>query len=197
MWFGVLLLTKRKRLPANRRADSMQEDLDIPHISEEYRSMGLICASKSWNKTLVLRLPRDHIVFMRWKTFLCPFLCIHHRQTLQIALLLAYTQGICNYLQYIFLYCRKTIFSPEAIWPPFRKTITFVYSKFTVSPKEIEDFSRLLIWFCKPVCVDDTRTIPSAKSKRNNYAKPGSNWILFTISSYKISMQLLKSKERK
>ena len=41
--------------------------MDVPLISEAYRSMGLILASKSWKKTVVFRLPRDHIVFIRSK----------------------------------------------------------------------------------------------------------------------------------
>ena len=50
MWFGVLLLTHNSLLQAKRCADSMTDTLAVPHISDAYNSIGLICASKSWKK---------------------------------------------------------------------------------------------------------------------------------------------------
>ena len=50
MWFGVLLLTYNSLLQAKRCADSMTDTLAVPHISDAYNSIGLICASKSWKK---------------------------------------------------------------------------------------------------------------------------------------------------
>ena len=65
MWFGVLLLTHNGLLQAKRCADSMTDTLAAPHISDAYNSIGLICASKSWKNTVVPKLPRDHIVFIK------------------------------------------------------------------------------------------------------------------------------------
>ena len=65
MWFGVLLPTRNGLLQAKRCADSMTDTLAVPHISDAYNSIGLICASKSWKNTVVSKLPRDHIVFIK------------------------------------------------------------------------------------------------------------------------------------
>ena len=66
VWFGVLLLTHNTLLQAKRCADSMTDTLAVPHISDAYNSIGLICASKRWKKnTVVSKLPRDHIVFIK------------------------------------------------------------------------------------------------------------------------------------
>ena len=66
MWFGVLLLTHYSLLQARERcADSVTGTLAVPHISDEYNSIGLICASKSWKTTVVSKLPNDHIVFIK------------------------------------------------------------------------------------------------------------------------------------
>ena len=42
----------------------MTDTVAVPHISDAYNSIGLICASKSWKNTLS-KLPRDHIVFIK------------------------------------------------------------------------------------------------------------------------------------
>ena len=65
MWLGVFLLTHNSLLQAKKCADSMTDTLAVPHISDAYNSIGLICASKSWKNTVVSKLPRDHIVFIK------------------------------------------------------------------------------------------------------------------------------------
>ena len=45
----------------------MAVNLNIPHISDAYNNIGLICASKSLKNKDVSRLPRDHIVFIKSK----------------------------------------------------------------------------------------------------------------------------------
>ena len=67
--------------------------------------------------------------------------------------------------------------SPTAVWPPFLKTITFVLSKFTIRPKDLDALRRLFIWFCNPDGVEDTKTISSANRSEKISSWPGSNWI--------------------
>jgi len=69
MWFGVLARTLNNLLQAKRWTVSIFASLEVLQTSEAYKSMGLICALKSWKNTVVSTLPRDHIVFIKSKHF--------------------------------------------------------------------------------------------------------------------------------
>ena len=176
MWFGVLSLTLNNLSQAKRWAVSIYASLEVPQTSEAYKSIGLIWASKSWKNTVVSKLPGDHIVLIKSKNFLLALLeKSSQAQTLDNFVVRVYPKYL--YLLTIsssFPY--KNRFSP-AIWPHFLKTITFVLSKFTVRPKDLDAFSRLFIWFCNPDGVEDTKTISSANRSEKISSWPGSNWI--------------------
>ena len=55
--------------------------------------------------------------------------------------------------------CVCVLNSPEPICPPYPKLITFVLSRFTVSPNELKAFPRLFIWFCRPDSVENTNAV--------------------------------------
>ena len=177
MWFGVLSLTLNNLLQAKRWVVSIFASLEVPQTSEAYKSIGLSWASKSWKNTVVLKLPRDHIVLIKFKIFALALLAKSSQaQTLDNFVVRVYPKYL--YLLTISIsFPYKNHFSPAAMGPPFLKTITFVLSKFAIRPKDLDAFLRQFIWFCNPDGVEDTKTISSANRSEKISSWPGSNWI--------------------
>ena len=162
LWFGVLSLTLNNLLQAKRSAVSIFASLEVPQTSEAYKSIGLIWASKSWKHTVVSKLPGDHIVLIKSTFFPLALLAKSSQaQTLDNFVVRVYPKYL-YVLTISISFPYKNNFSPAAMWPHFLKTITFVLSKFTVRPKDLDAFSRLFIWFGNPDGVEDTKTVSSA-----------------------------------
>ena len=122
----------------------------------------------------MFRFPRDHIVFIRSQILAFPLLAYSSHAEFEDSFVVKCSLGTYNYSLSQF-HSIKNPFSPEPVCPPFLKVITFVLSRFTVSPESSKLFLDCLSVIFRRDGVEDIRKLSSSNNERNIFWRLGSN----------------------